>query len=198
MVVMRTMSEAEARCAREWLLQAGQDRQDRCWYVLQVARHAEVSVDDRLGEAGIERWLPVRKVAKRRRNKRAQPQEVRWLPALPGYVFAKVHDRAKSWAAIVRVDGVTGVLPTVEQPTPVSDHQIDKLKAFIERDPQALDILAGSFSVGQKVRIDDGPFAGHNGVVLEMGDDGRAVIGVTLFGRMVRVSLNVAQISKWD
>ena len=53
-----------------------------------------------------------------------------------------------------------------------------------------------SFEVGDEVRVEDGPFAGFNGVVEDVNDDkGKIKVLVSIFGRQTPLELSFMQVS---
>jgi transcriptional antiterminator NusG len=202
MEALAPIAERRARLTRRsqaLLAAAGEDCDGRHWYVLRVAHHAEKAVDNLLKEAGIERWLPISEVVTVRRSGRGnRPCDVRAVLAWPGYIFVKVVNLPQTWAALAKVDGVFSVIGTAERPAPVSDMEVLKLKAWLEEDEEAIEILTDALEVGEAVTVDDGPFASFPGTVVEWSDNGRVKIEVLIFGREVLVDLDLAQISKSD
>jgi len=187
-----------SRRTQALLAAAGMDGNKR-WYVIRVANGADKIVDKALEEAKIERWMPVKSVRPYRRGKRKwqklQPIEV---PVLPGYVFVRLVSTAHAWAGISTIKGVLGVLGGAERPASVSDDKVLKLRVFIERDPDVIEIMTKALTKGDRIRVEDGPFASFPGVVEEVLKNGRALIEVMIFGRAVMTELDLAQITKSD
>lgn len=188
---------ALSRREQALLAAAGQDGPESRWYVLQLRQGADIAVDKSLEEAKIERWMAQQTIVVRRRGRfgmmRPQPKTV---PFLPGYIFVKVVWCAPCWHALQSVKGVVLVLGGAERPASVSDEKVLKLRADVERDPDAIKAMIRSINVGDQVSVDDGPFASFPGKVEAISDKGRAQVEVFIFGRAVSVDLDVAQISK--
>lgn len=186
-----------SRRAQALLAAAGESEPVRCWYVLRVANRRENDVDNSLEVAGVERWLPLCAIEPKRRGKRKwQVLEPVKVPVWPGYIFVKVANTAHAWAGLATVDGVLSVLGTSERPAPIDDIKLLKLKMSLEKDGNARDVLADAMKVGQRVRVEDGPFASFDGVVTWLGRFDRAVVEVDIFGRSVPVDLELAQLAK--
>ncbi|TIW43742.1 MAG: hypothetical protein E5V72_17000 [Mesorhizobium sp.] len=83
-----------------------------------------------------------------------------------------------------------------EKPFPVKHEKVLQLKVFLEGNVIAIGEIAKGLKVGEMVRVNDGPFASHNGIVSELCEDGRARIEVMLFGRAVPITLGLDQIDK--
>lgn len=188
---------ALSRRQRALLAAAGESGPAARWYVLQVARGADIAVDKLLEDARIEHWTAQQTIIVRRRGRYGmeRPKE-KTVPLLPGYVFVKVVWCAPCWEAISGLKGVAGVIGGAERPPHVPDAKILKMQADVENDPEAIKAMLREINPGDNVSVDDGPFASFPGVVEAVNDKGRAKVEVLIFGRVVSVDLDLAQISK--
>lgn len=188
---------ALSRRQRALLAAAGESGPAARWYVLQVERGADIAVDKLLEVARIEHWTAQQTIIVRRRGRYGmeRPKE-KTVPFLPGYIFVKVVWCGPCWEAISSLKGVAGVIGGAERPPHVPDTKILKMQADVENDPEAIRAMLREINPGDKVSVDDGPFASFPGVVEAVNDKGRAKVEVLIFGRIVSVDLDLAQISK--
>ncbi len=188
---------ALSRRAQAMLAAAGMAGPEARWYVLQVKHGHDAVVDKLLEDAKIEHWMALETRVVRRRGRYGMTRpSPRTVPFLPGYVFIRVVWCPACWHAISGLKGVETVLGGAERPALILDDKILKLRAQVEHDPEAVREMMRSFHPGEQVRVDDGPFASLPGIVVEVDDRGRALIEVMLFGREVKIGLDLAQISK--
>jgi transcription antitermination factor NusG len=198
----RAWQESDKRIAisrkqQALLAAAGESGPTARWYVLQVKRGADIAVDKLLEEARIEHWMAQQTIIVRRRGRwgMERPKE-KTVPFLPGYIFVKVVWCAPCWEALSGLKGVAGVIGGAESPPQVPDAKMLKMRADVENDPEAIRAMLREINPGDKVSVDDGPFASFPGVVEAVNDKGRAKVEVLIFGRVVSVDLDLAQISK--
>ena len=112
----------------------------------------------------------------------------------PGYILVQMIMSDDSWYVVRNTPGVTGFVGMGNKPTPLSQQEVDKIMQRIESDiPQ----IRATFSVGQQVRIVDGPFAEFVGSVDEV-DEPRTTLKVlvSFFGRETPVELDYLQVEK--
>lgn len=189
--------ESLSRRQQALLAAAGESGPHRRWYVLTIAAGADKAVDNALAAARVERWMPVKEVeAKWRGGRKGRRPDPIIMPALPGYLFVKVANCAAAWAGLARIKGVLGVLGGADQPSPVSDDTVLKMRVFIDEDPEAIMVLTNALKVGDPVTIDAGPFAMFPGVVDEVRDNGRLVVEAMVFGRATTIELDLAMVTK--
>ncbi|MCV3209617.1 transcriptional antiterminator NusG [Mesorhizobium sp. YC-39] len=188
---------AMSRRSQALLAAAGQSESALHWYVIRTDAHAEIDVDNLLGEANVEHWLPFMKVTDRRRGGRKKEgrEPVRML-AWPGYMFVRVDPSPEAWAGLRTVKGIVGILGAGEKPFPVKHEKVLQLQVFLEGSVIAIGEIAKQLKVGETVRVNQGPFATHNGIVSELCEDGRARVEVMLFGRAVPITLGLDEIDK--
>ena len=112
----------------------------------------------------------------------------------PGYVLVEMIMSEESWYVVRNTPGVTGFVGTGTRPVPLTEHEV---KAIIKQMKVETPKVKVGFSIGQSVKIIDGPFAEFMGVVDEMNAErGKVKVLVSFFGRETPVELEFAQIAR--
>jgi len=123
---------------------------------------------------------------------------------LPGYVLVEMDLPERGWkevtSAIRRVAGVTGFVGTtrVQKPQPISQEEARSIlqKAGEIKSDKALKPKL-TFSVGEVVRIVEGPFDSFSGNIEEVDmERGKLRVMVGIFGRSTPVELDFLQVEK--
>ena len=107
----------------------------------------------------------------------------------PGYVFVKMVYSDNTWHAIRSIRGVSGFVgASGEDPIPLTDDEV------YEMGVEKKEIVV-NYSVGDTVRILDGPFSSFTGVVesIEVEKNSVSVV-VTMFGRETSVEFELDEI----
>ena len=114
----------------------------------------------------------------------------------PGYILVRMHLTNKTWHIVKNTPKITGFVGHSMNPPSVPDEEVQKLTSQIEEG--ALRKKGSvSFSIGDSVRVNDGPFANFNGVVEEVKPEkGKVRVLVSIFGRSTPVELDFAQVEK--
>jgi transcriptional antiterminator NusG len=98
----------------------------------------------------------------------------------PGYVLIKMIMTDESWHLVRNVRGVTGFVGSGGKAIPLTEQEI--LALGVEKREINLE-----FSVGDSVRVIDGPLDGFIGTVDELdADKGRVRVTLSMFGRETR------------
>ena len=108
----------------------------------------------------------------------------------PGYVFVKMVYSDNTWHAIKSVRGVAGFVgaSSDEKPIPLTDDEVYEMG--VERRE-----IVVNYSVGDIVRVLDGPFTNLTGTVEEIDVDANSVsVVVTMFGRETSVEFELDQV----
>lgn len=152
------------------------------WFALQVKPRHEQTVAEALRSKGLEDFCP-RYVALRRWSDRVKRLE---LPLFPRYVFCRF-DRRQSLTALT-TPGVVSILGIGKTPLPVADEEISALQAIVQSHlpSQPWPFLR----IGQFVRLEHGPLAGLEGLLLDFKGQYRVVVSVTLLQRSVDVEID--------
>ena len=114
----------------------------------------------------------------------------------PGYIMINMIMTDFSWHMVQSIPKVTGFVGGKNRPAPMGPGEAERILSLMEtRQEQPRPKF--SFEVGDEVRVEDGPFAGFNGVVEDVNDDkGKIKVLVSIFGRQTPVELSFMQVSK--
>ncbi|MBN33736.1 MAG: transcriptional activator RfaH [Rhodospirillaceae bacterium] len=159
------------------------------WYVVQTRPQAEVRAAQHLGNQGFDAWLP--QFRKTVRHARKSQSVLR--PLFPRYLFVRVDLDAEQWRSIL---GTVGVISLVggDPPTPMADEVVEVLRQRCDEEGLVRVDPALGLTAGQSVRIAEGPLADLEGVFLEVDDQARVAILLSLMGRTVRVQVDARNV----
>ncbi len=135
--------------------------------------------------------VPKEKKIKIRSGKRVTVEE----KIYPGYVLVEMIMEPDSWYVVRNTPRVTGFVGAdTTSPTPLSYGEIESLMARMSEDEPKFKL---DVSVGETVRIIDGPFKDYDGKVAEIDmDKGKIKVLVPIFGRDTAVELDSLQVKK--
>ena len=107
----------------------------------------------------------------------------------PGYVLVKMVYSDDTWHVIRNIRGVTGFVGTSSNdPTPLTEDEVYAMGV------EKKEIIV-NYSVGDTVRILDGPLSGFNGTVESIEVENNAVnVIVSMFGRETSVEFELDQV----
>lgn len=172
------------------------------WYVVHAYSGMEKAVERNLRER-IERsdlqskfgriLVPMEEVVELKNGKKAVTER----RFFPGYVLVEMEMADDSWHLVKHTNKVTGFVGGAKnRPSPISEAEVSKIvnqmQEGVEKPkPKTL------WSVGELVRIKDGPFTDFNGAVEDVNyDKSKLRVAVTIFGRSTPVELDFAQVEK--
>ena len=115
----------------------------------------------------------------------------------PGYVFVEMKMTDEAWYVVRNTPGVTGFIGSSgggAKPFPVSP---DEMESILRRMGQSDKKVVVEFTVGDTVRILNGPFSGMEGRVSSMNDQTQTASVLTmLFGRETPTDINYNDLQK--
>jgi len=169
------------------------------WYVVHTASGHEARVSETLRQrvetmnlSGniFELLIPTQDRVIIRGGKKATVKE----KIFPGYLLVKMLLDDPTWLAVRTTVGITGFVGTGNKPTPLSEAEVANILKFISAPAPR---FKTKFSVGEAVKITDGPFADFLGSIHEMDETrGKVKVLVSIFGRETPVELDFLQIQK--
>jgi transcriptional antiterminator NusG len=109
----------------------------------------------------------------------------------PGYVLVRMEMDDDTWYALRNTPGVTGFVNINNVPIPLPDSEVQGILKGMTAEPPKVKV---TFSVGDTVRITDGPFADFRGEIDEINQEkGKIRVLVSFFGRETPVELDFLQ-----
>jgi len=113
----------------------------------------------------------------------------------PGYLLVHMVLNEETWHIVTSLPKVTGFVggsnPAPLSPDEVSNIQVQVKEGAERPTPKVV------FSLGESVRVVDGPFTNFNGIVKEVNEEkGKLKVLVTIFGRATSVELEFLQVEK--
>lgn len=134
--------------------------------------------------------VPTRNVVTVRHGKKEEIKE----KIFPGYILVRMILDDESWLAVRTTQGVTAFVGAGNKPTPISDSEVETIKKFMALEAPT---YKATFSIGEAVKIVDGPFADFLGSIDSIDNEkGKVKVLVSIFGRETPVELDFLQVSK--
>ncbi len=134
--------------------------------------------------------IPTRNVVVVRSGKKHELKE----RIFPGYILVKMILDDNSWLAVRTTQGVTAFVGTGNKPTPISQKEVDTILKFMNMDAPK---YKATFTIGEAVKIVDGPFSEFLGTVDSIDNEkGKVKVLVSIFGRETPVELDFLQVGK--
>src|SRR5262249_47010637 len=147
-----------------------------------VRIHFEKVVARSLRGKGYEEFLPLYRRASRRSDRIKEID----LPLFPGYVFCKFNPLHR--LPILTIPGVNAIVGFGKNFIPVEEGELNAIRAVYN---------SGNYcepwpflQVGERVRVEYGPFAGTEGIVLMFKKTYRLVISINMLQRSVAVEVD--------
>ncbi|ERL96423.1 MAG: transcription termination/antitermination protein NusG [Paracoccaceae bacterium] len=171
------------------------------WYSVSVLSNFEKKIAEQIRtsviEAGLEDEIeevlvPTEEVIEVRRGKKVTTER----RFMPGYVLVRMEMSDQGYHLINSMNRVTGFLGPQGRPMPMRDAEVNAILNRVQEGEEAPRTLL-TFEVGEKVKVNDGPFEDFDGLV-EFVDDAnqRLKVTVSIFGRETPVELEFTQVSK--
>jgi transcriptional antiterminator NusG len=171
------------------------------WYSVSVLSNFEKKVAEQIRtavaenglEAEIEEVLvPTEEVIEIRRGKKVSTER----RFMPGYVLVRMEMSDRGYHLVNSINRVTGFLGPQGRPMPMRDAEVQAILGRVaEGEEQPRTLIR--FEVGEKVKVNDGPFEDFDGMIEEVDEDSqRLKVSVSIFGRETPVELEFTQVTK--
>jgi len=169
------------------------------WYVLHTYSGHEKKVAEAIKQRAesmhledkiLEMLIPTQEKIQIRRGKKQTVRE----KIFPGYLMIRMILTDESWLAARTTQGVTGFVGIANKPTPLPENEVKTIQKYIS---QGAPSYKASFSVGEAVKIVEGPFTDFLGTVESIDEEkGKVTVLVSIFGRETPVELDFLQVTR--
>jgi transcription termination/antitermination protein NusG len=169
------------------------------WYVVHTYSGHEARVAETLRqrvatlgqtEKVFELLIPTQDKIQIRHGKKSTVKE----KIFPGYLLVKMIFDDDSWLVVRTTQGVTGFVGVGNKPTPLSVKEVEAIMQFASMGAPK---YKTNFSIGEAVKITDGPFSDFLGSVESIDEEhGKIRVLVSIFGRETPVELDFLQVKK--
>jgi len=151
-----------------------------------MQRVQSMGYEDRIYDA----IVPTRETIRIRSGKKEKVKE----KIFPGYILVNMDLTDESWILVRTTPGVTSFVGAENKPTPIRDDEVAAIIEFVDRKEP---VYKAQFSVGEAVKINDGPFSDFLGTVESIDQEkGKIKVLVSIFGRETPVELDFLQVTK--
>jgi len=191
----------EAHAAAQ-ILATAPSNPDLRWYVVHAYSGMEKAVErnilERITRAGMQAkfgrvLVPMEEVVEIKNGQKKTTER----KFFPGYVLVEMVMDDDTWHLVKHTNKVTGFVGGAKtRPSPISESEVMKIVSQMQEGSEKPRHKV-EFSVGEYVRIKDGPFTDFIGSVEDVNyDKSKVRVSVTIFGRATPVELEFSQIEK--
>ncbi|MEB8387329.1 transcription termination/antitermination protein NusG [Rhodobacteraceae bacterium KMM 6894] len=171
------------------------------WYSVSVLSNFEKKIAEQIRTSVVENGLeddieevlvPTEEVIEVRRGKKVTAER----RFMPGYVLVRMEMSDRGYHLISSINRVTGFLGPQGRPMPMRDSEVQAILGRVAEGEEAPRTLI-HFEIGERVKVNDGPFEDFDGMVEEVDDEHqRLKVSVSIFGRETPVELEFTQVTK--
>lgn len=155
------------------------------WFALRVKSRHEKAVALAARGKGFEEFLPLY------RWRQTWSDRSKWveMPLFPGYVFCRL-DPARR-LPLLTIPGVLSFVSFGKAPVPIDDAEIASVQAAVRSDlvTEPCSFVNG----GQRVRLERGPLAGTEGILVEARERQQVIVNISILRRSIAVNVE----SQW-
>ncbi|MFT5078041.1 MAG: transcriptional antiterminator NusG [Planctomycetota bacterium] len=139
--------------------------------------------------------VPTEKVIQIRNGKKVQKERV----FFPGYIMVQASLAGEIPHIIKSINGVIGFLGETKggEPVPLRQAEVNRMLGKVDELAIQDDNVNIPFTIGETIKVIDGPFNGFNGTVEKINEEKRKLeVMVKIFGRKTPLELSYMQVEK--
>ena len=172
------------------------------WYIVHAYSGMEKAVErnlrERIDRAGMQDkfgriLVPTEEVVELKNGKKSVTER----RIYPGYVLVEMDMADDTWHLVKHTSKVTGFIGGARnRPAPISEAEVAKIVSQMQEGAEKPRPKV-EWTVGELVRVKEGPFTDFNGAVEEVNyEKSKVRVSVTIFGRATPVELDFSQVEK--
>jgi transcriptional antiterminator NusG len=177
---------------------------EKKWYVIRAVSGQEAKIKDYIhseinrmgyGDAVEDLLVPTEKVVQIRNGKKINKERTYF----PGYIMIKANLTGEIPHIIKSVTNVIGFLGETKggDPVPLRTSEVNRMLGKVDELALSTEHVAIPFTVGENVKVIDGPFNGFTGSIEKVNEEKRKLeVMVKIFGRKTPLELSYMQVEK--
>jgi len=178
------------------------DTSQKKWYVVRAISGQEKKVKQyikveitrlKLNDFVSQVLIPTEKVIQIRNGKKTTKERSFY----PGYVLIEAVLAGEITHIIKNITGVIGFLGETKggNPVPMRLSEVNRILGKVDELIESEGTVSTKYTVGESVKVINGPFNGFNGVIEEVMEDKKKIkVTVKIFGRKTPVELNFGEV----
>jgi len=178
---------------------------DKKWYVVRAVSGQEnkikTYIENEIARLGLQDFVdqvlvPTEKVVQIRNGKKISKEKVYF----PGYIMIQANLSGEVPHIIKSITNVIGFLGETKggDPVPLRQSEVNRMLGKVDElnvDPDSNVVIP--FSIGETVKVIDGPFNGFDGTIEKINEEKRKLeVMVKIFGRKTPLELSYMQVDK--
>ena len=178
--------------------------QEKKWYVIRAISGQENKIKTYI-ESEVKRLkmdsfveeiiVPTQKVIQIRKGKKVSKEKVYF----PGYIMIKANLTGEIPHIIRSFPNILGFLGETKggDPVPLRGNEVSRMLGKVDELSMDAENIVIPFTIGESIKVIDGPFNGFNGNVEKVNEDKRKLeVMVKIFGRKTPLELSYMQVEK--
>jgi transcriptional antiterminator NusG len=174
------------------------------WYVVRSVSGQEnkikIAIDREITRLDLQDYIeqvlvPTEKVVQIRDGKKVNKERVYF----PGYIMVQATLAGEVPHIIKSINGVIGFLGETKggEPVPLRQAEVNRMLGKVDELSLQDDNVNIPFTIGETIKVIDGPFNGFNGTVEKINEEKRKLeVMVKIFGRKTPLELSYMQVEK--
>lgn len=188
---MAEVVKTDSAASKKWYVVraiSGQEKKVKQYIEMEILR---LKLNDYVSQV----LIPTEKIIQIRNGKKTTKERSFY----PGYVLIEAALIGEIPHIIKNITGVIGFLGETKggEPVPMRLSEVNRILGKVDELTESEGTVATNYTVGESVKVINGPFNGFNGIIEEVMEDKKKIkVTVKIFGRKTPVELNFGEVEK--